>query len=108
MRGGRRRGRAGAARSGASASWCAGAPTVVMCAYFALAVDTPSFCSIAATEPVFGSKNSLLTDDQPPRSLMVNRPDGVGKLAACPTGDRKSTRLNSSHLVISYAVFCLK
>src|SRR3989454_3528475 len=33
----------------------------------------------------------------------------------CPTGgeksffpDRKSTRLNSSHLVISYAVFCLK
>src|SRR2546426_8190129 len=25
-----------------------------------------------------------------------------------PLGDRKSTRLNSSHLVISYAVFCLK
>src|SRR5256885_9866772 len=25
-----------------------------------------------------------------------------------PAGDRKSTRLNSSHLVISYAVFCLK
>src|SRR2546426_2012629 len=25
-----------------------------------------------------------------------------------PTRDRKSTRLNSSHLVISYAVFCLK
>ena len=24
------------------------------------------------------------------------------------TGDRKSTRLNSSHVVISYAVFCLK
>src|SRR5256885_6897724 len=31
--------------------------------------------------------------------------------ALCPLltdGDRKSTRLNSSHLVISYAVFCLK
>src|SRR5256885_12991786 len=27
---------------------------------------------------------------------------------ACMDGDRKSTRLNSSHLVISYAVFCLK
>src|SRR5256885_13339134 len=27
---------------------------------------------------------------------------------AAPFGDRKSTRLNSSHLVISYAVFCLK
>src|SRR2546426_8903476 len=27
---------------------------------------------------------------------------------AAARGDRKSTRLNSSHLVISYAVFCLK
>src|SRR5438552_14624505 len=25
-----------------------------------------------------------------------------------PSGDRKSTRLNSSHQIISYAVFCLK
>src|SRR5256885_4822711 len=29
------------------------------------------------------------------------------RLGLCPK-DRKSTRLNSSHLVISYAVFCLK
>src|SRR3989449_2300557 len=28
--------------------------------------------------------------------------------AASSTGDRKSTRLNSSHGYISYAVFCLK
>src|SRR2546426_5887699 len=28
--------------------------------------------------------------------------------AGCEALDRKSTRLNSSHLVISYAVFCLK
>src|SRR5215216_7497661 len=27
---------------------------------------------------------------------------------ADPRGDRKSTRLNSSHQIISYAVFCLK
>src|SRR5258708_18503274 len=26
----------------------------------------------------------------------------------CTDGDRKSTRLNSSHQIISYAVFCLK
>src|SRR5258708_30406755 len=26
----------------------------------------------------------------------------------CPWRDRKSTRLNSSHQIISYAVFCLK
>src|SRR5256885_12483452 len=32
-----------------------------------------------------------------------------GSTQAGPIGtDRKSTRLNSSHLVISYAVFCLK
>src|SRR5438552_12847511 len=29
-------------------------------------------------------------------------------LAADKTSDRKSTRLNSSHQIISYAVFCLK
>src|SRR5256885_3014535 len=32
---------------------------------------------------------------------------GRGQAPAC-VEDRKSTRLNSSHLVISYAVFCLK
>src|SRR5690625_7088162 len=31
--------------------------------------------------------------------------DGVDEFAV---GDRKSTRLNSSHVAISYAVFCLK
>src|SRR5215510_15533689 len=30
------------------------------------------------------------------------------RIAANPTVDRKSTRLNSSHVAISYAVFCLK
>ena len=29
-------------------------------------------------------------------------------IKATPNPDRKSTRLNSSHVVISYAVFCLK
>src|SRR5690625_6465626 len=32
---------------------------------------------------------------------------GTGK-AQIPNGDRKSTRLNSSHVAISYGVFCLK
>src|SRR3712207_7514323 len=31
-----------------------------------------------------------------------------GATPACPCQDRKSTRLNSSHANISYAVFCLK
>src|SRR5690554_7345163 len=35
---------------------------------------------------------------------------GIGQLNTAPAGqiDRKSTRLNSSHVRISYAVFCLK
>src|SRR5437773_9730216 len=31
-----------------------------------------------------------------------------GQAARRPPEDRKSTRLNSSHITISYAVFCLK
>src|SRR3712207_8885015 len=34
--------------------------------------------------------------------------DGHGRSSASGRGDRKSTRLNSSHANISYAVFCLK
>src|SRR5256885_8468290 len=33
---------------------------------------------------------------------------GPGDIVLAEDLDRKSTRLNSSHLVISYAVFCLK
>src|SRR5256885_4701769 len=36
------------------------------------------------------------------------RQDAVRPLLVLLCQDRKSTRLNSSHLVISYAVFCLK
>src|SRR3989442_6635917 len=32
----------------------------------------------------------------------------IDKVVALAQGDRKSTRLNSSHVRISYAVFCLK
>src|SRR5256885_7837397 len=43
--------------------------------------------------------------DRRPDRGQVDRPVRRG---LCPLqGDRKSTRLNSSHLVISYAVFCL-
>src|SRR2546426_3482068 len=47
---------------------------------------------------------------KPARSRSAARPLGFARLgiAAGPGEDRKSTRLNSSHLVISYAVFCLK
>src|SRR5690606_41498197 len=37
-----------------------------------------------------------------PRKIVIARPGSYERL------DRKSTRLNSSHVKISYAVFCLK
>src|SRR5437660_7188120 len=42
----------------------------------------------------------------PYRSVWVGRPST--RRRAKPFSDRKSTRLNSSHVAISYAVFCLK
>src|SRR5438477_8563935 len=36
------------------------------------------------------------------------RTGGIGSLPPSDPRDRKSTRLNSSHMSISYAVFCLK
>src|SRR5690606_41773894 len=41
---------------------------------------------------------------RPPR---IERPGRVMALDAMTRRDRKSTRLNSSHVKISYAVFCL-
>src|SRR5438132_9973511 len=38
----------------------------------------------------------------------VPDPGGGTVAGTCARTDRKSTRLNSSHTVISYAVFCLK
>src|SRR5688500_19144600 len=40
--------------------------------------------------------------------LLRDAPRQVDRLPHRLRQDRKSTRLNSSHLVISYAVFCLK
>src|ERR1035438_7082911 len=42
------------------------------------------------------------------RFLQGPRHDGAGLAGQTDDLDRKSTRLNSSHLGISYAVFCLK
>src|SRR5215475_8510087 len=38
----------------------------------------------------------------------ISPPASRRRRATRPGGDRKSTRLNSSHVKISYAVFCLK
>src|SRR2546430_10103937 len=43
-----------------------------------------------------------------PRAYRSERPERIRKDGPVPSRDRKSTRLNSSHSQISYAVFCLK
>src|SRR2546430_5779581 len=50
------------------------------------------------------------TDRDGNPEIYVMNADGAGvrNLTNNPTLDRKSTRLNSSHSQISYAVFCLK
>src|SRR3712207_7458250 len=59
----------------------------------------------------------LKVQDDPGRRLALHREalaleamchEGIPRLVEANTQDRKSTRLNSSHANISYAVFCLK
>src|SRR5690625_5939390 len=38
----------------------------------------------------------------------ISPTNDLGRVIAATESDRKSTRLNSSHVAISYAVFCLK
>src|SRR2546426_6587007 len=57
---------------------------------------------------LFRSQAALLAH---PRDVCAERLDAALELGQRQRNrgrDRKSTRLNSSHLVISYAVFCLK
>src|SRR2546426_7100607 len=67
---------------------------------------------------LFRSNKTIVQADTALKSIDAligeNRPDlhksvaDLRETLASTMRDRKSTRLNSSHLVISYAVFCLK
>src|SRR4051794_41698233 len=56
---------------------------------------------------LFRSEASAGADRHPER-LLRRREMGAALSAVASIPDRKSTRLNSSHPSISYAVFCLK
>src|SRR5256886_3761950 len=57
-----------------------------------------------------GERRELVTGDDPSWKLphAVGSDRGIVLLNDATDRDRKSTRLNSSHSQISYAVFCLK
>src|SRR5256885_11283987 len=61
-------------------------------------------CRVRARDPATAAGSRIEAGGPGP-----DRRAGQGRAAGSRHGrDRKSTRLNSSHLVISYAVFCLK
>src|SRR5258708_10228836 len=62
-----------------------------------------AFGEIGAEGFAFGSLGAEEID-----AIVVNLVSGAESEAELTQGDRKSTRLNSSHQIISYAVFCLK
>src|SRR5207244_6570879 len=60
--------------------------------------DALASASLPGTRPLWRAPGRRLRD----------RPRGAaGGIPSRPGADRKSTRLNSSHQIISYAVFCL-
>src|SRR5690349_24124938 len=69
---------------------------------------TTIFRSVGA--PPVERAGVVVRDDRDRRNphLAAGAEDAEGDLAAVRNQDRKSTRLNSSHVEISYAVFCLK
>src|SRR5256885_7761204 len=70
--------------------------------FFFLMIRRPPRSTLFPYTTLFRSQSARHRRD--PRARRAQGP-GRGRRGA---GDRKSTRLNSSHLVISYAVFCLK
>src|SRR3712207_6854544 len=67
-------------------------------------IDRPT-----AAEGEYDRHLALLTElEREARSGRVPKDELLARRAAVLDQDRKSTRLNSSHANISYAVFCLK
>src|SRR2546430_8358038 len=76
---------------------------VLRICFFFLMIRRPPRSTLFPYTTLFRSHTPHRGPDRLER-LRVRR----GRLFAAPPRDRKSTRLNSSHSQISYAVFCLK
>src|SRR5438132_6916255 len=71
--------------------------------FFFLLIRPPPRSTLFPYTTLFRSPPARRCDRGPRSGSAQHRPGRVRR-----GGDRKSTRLNSSHTVISYAVFCLK
>src|SRR2546429_1429598 len=72
-------------------------------AFFFLMIRRPPRSTLFPYTTLFRSRKSFIVQERE-RTVQGNKPCGKDQA----TLDRKSTRLNSSHGYISYAVFCLK
>src|SRR5436189_3832248 len=78
--------------------------------FFCLMLPRPPRSTLFPYTTLFRSRNVHSVDEHADRRTVIGTRDlvpGTKRNAEC-AGDRKSTRLNSSHRCISYAVFCLK
>src|SRR5439155_26569038 len=74
------------------------------CFFFTVTAPTQIYTlSLHDALPISGAPASTHNPPPPWRGV-----DAAGAVDAQSARDRKSTRLNSSHVAISYAVFCLK
>src|SRR5256885_6990160 len=80
---------------------------VQTCALPISPLDTGFYYDIALDTPI-SSNDFPRIEAEMQKIVQENRPFTRYDLPVEQGIDRKSTRLNSSHLVISYAVFCLK
>src|SRR5688572_31075418 len=69
---------------------------------------TTLFRSLVPQFHPLGERFEHLGPDALPLGVEFGREVSVGEVVGVDDRDRKSTRLNSSHSQISYAVFCLK
>src|SRR5438132_7078381 len=88
--------------------------TIFILSFFFLMIRRPPRSTLFPYTTLFRSAAAVGDDGR--HAALHRRDDRVGgaqidaddQLAHVSQADRKSTRLNSSHTVISYAVFCLK
>src|SRR5690606_42025277 len=77
--------------------------------FFFLMIRRPPRSTLFPYTTLFRSEISALMELQPEEALRLNRDGTTSRVSVSSLViDRKSTRLNSSHVKISYAVFCLK
>src|SRR5688500_19991924 len=77
--------------------------------YLSIVIDRAAACPVVIASAAGGMDIEEVAASHPEQILREYIDPGTGIVPfQARKLDRKSTRLNSSHLVISYAVFCLK